>query len=171
MYQIGDLIHYGDTGVCRITDIKLLDIARSGDERLYYVLDPLYQACSISTPVENNRIFMRPIISKEEAERLIDMIPSIHAEAYHSRVQRELVEHYESSLKTHDCEVLIRLTMSIHAKKQTLLEDHKKMGAVDESFMKKAEHLLFSELSAALDIPIAHVPEYIESRVDAIRAK
>ncbi|WP_410771302.1 CarD family transcriptional regulator [Fontibacillus sp. BL9] len=170
MYRIGDLIHYGDTGVCRITEIKPLDISNSGDAKLYYILDPLFEDCGISTPVENNKIFMRPIISKVEAERLIAKIPFIHVEAFYSREMRQLSDHYKKSLNSHICEDLIELTMSIYAKKQELGEQNRKIGSLDESVMKRAEDLLFGELSAALDIPKEKVPDYIASRVDAIKA-
>ena len=167
MYQVGDIILYGNTGVCKVTDIKPLDISKSGQEELYYILKPLFHDYEVSTPVENNKIFMRPIISKEEAERIIDLIPSMQAEAFHSRETRELTGHYEASFLTHNLEDLIQLTMSIYAKKQALEGQNKKIGALDEGFRKRAEELLFGELSAALGIPKEKVQEYIASRVEA----
>ncbi|WP_040951777.1 CarD family transcriptional regulator [Gorillibacterium massiliense] len=171
MFQLGDLIFYGDTGVCRITDIKPLDISNSGQDELYYILKPLFQDYEISTPVENNKIFMRPILSKEAAERLIDRIPSIHAEVYNSRETRELTAHYEASIMTHNCEDLIQLAMSIHAKKRELEDQNKKIRTLEEGYMKRAEDLLFGELSASLRIPKEKVPDYIDSRVGAINHK
>ena len=114
---------------------------------------------------------MRPVISKEEAEKLINTIPTIQAEAYHTRVLSDLSRHYEEILKTHDCADLIELTMSIYAKKQMVEEQKKKFGSVDERFMKKAEELLFGELSAVLGIPRSEVSKYIASRVDALNAE
>lgn len=165
MYHTGDLVIYGNTGVCRISDIKALDYMKTGNEQPYYILTPLFQNCTISAPVNNPKVFMRPIISKEEAQQLIDEIPSIHAEAYHSHVLRQLTDHYEALLDTHDCRSLIELTMSIYTKKQFLLKQKKKFGAIDERFMKRAEDLLFGELSAALDIPRDRISEYIQNRL------
>lgn len=165
MFKVGDLILYGSTGVCRITDITARDLSCEDEDQLFYTLIPLYQNVTISTPVNNTRIFMRPIISKDEAERLIAMIPTIRAEAYHSQILQELTEHYEKSLKTYDCTELIELTMSIYAKKQYVEHQKRKFGAVDERFMKRAEGLLFGELAAALDIPKESVPDYIVGRI------
>ena len=74
MYNVGDLVFYGSTGVCRIVEIKKPNAVKEKEERLYYTLKPLYQECMISTPVDNDKVFMRPIITKEEAERIIDTI-------------------------------------------------------------------------------------------------
>ncbi len=165
MFKVGDLILYGGTGVCRVKEITTRDFSGAGDKQLFYTLIPLYQDCTISTPVNNRKIFMRAILSKAEAENLIDMIPTISAEAYHSPVLRELTDHYEASLKTHDCADLIELTMSIYAKKEYMEQQKLKFGAVDERFMKRAEELLFGEFAAALDIPKESVPDYIAERV------
>ncbi|MGE4485099.1 MAG: CarD family transcriptional regulator [Oscillospiraceae bacterium] len=166
MYQVGDFILYGSTGVCRVTDIVTRDLAGVGKKQLYYVLNPLYQNCVISTPVNATKVFTRPIITKDEAERLIDTIPTIRAEAYHSRIAGQLSEHYEASLKTHDCADLIELTMSIYAKKKFAEQQKRKFGSIDERFMKCAEELLYGELAAALAISKDKVPEYIAERVN-----
>jgi CarD family transcriptional regulator len=128
MYKTGDLILYGSTGVCRVTDIAMYDLPGAGKDQLYYVLQPLYHNCIISTPVDTKKVFMRPIISKDEAERLIDMIPSIKADAYHSHVLRQLEEHYKASLKTYECADLIKLTMSIYTKKRVAEQQKHKSG-------------------------------------------
>ncbi len=165
MYQIGDLVLYGGTGVCRVDDTREQTFPGTGEKRLYYVLKALYTDCVISVPVDSDKVFMRPIISREEAERIIEEIPQVHAKAYHSRISRELSEHYEEILKSHDCTSLVELTMSIWAKKQQFLEQKRKFGTVDERFLRRAEELLFGELAAALDIPRDQVQAYIASRL------
>ncbi len=165
MYHIGDLILYGGTGVCKVVDIKALDGPGTENQQPFYVLEPLYQKLTLFAPVGTTKVYMRPIISKNEAERLIDMIPTIRAEAFHSRILRELTERYEASLNTHDCAELIELSMSLYAKKQSVEQEKRKFGAVDERFMKRAEDLLFGELAAALDIPKESVPAYISQRI------
>ena len=57
------------------------------------------------------------------------------------------------------------MLMSIHAKKQQLRIEKKKLGAIDERFMKEGEALLFGELAAALDIQLQEVPRYIQKRL------
>ena len=165
MYEIGELIFYGDAGVCRVTDIAAQELPGTEVNQLCYVLKPLYHDYIISIPVNSTKVFMRPIISKQMAEQLIDMIPSIQGQACHGRAF-ELAGRYEASIKSYDCAELIELTMSLYAKKQDLEQQKRKFRAVDERFMKRAEELLFGELAAALGIPKSEVPKYIASRVE-----
>lgn len=165
MYHVGELILYGNMGVCRVTDVKEMSYTGDHVPRQYYILKSLSQDCVISAPVRENKVFMRPIISKMEALSLIDKIPSMHAESYDSSLFKELTEHYQQSIETHDCRDLIEMTMSIYAKKQRLEQQHKKFGSIDERFMKKAEDLLFGELAAALEIPRDQVPGFIQERL------
>ncbi len=170
MYQIGELVLYGSTGVCKVAEIKEQSFPSTGETRLYYVLRPLYENCVISAPVDSEKVFIRPIISRDEAERIIGRIPYIKVKTYHSRVSRELSEQYETILKSHSCDSLLELTMSIYMKKQALLAQNRKFGTVDERFLKRAEDLLFGELAAALDIPKSEVQSYIASKLEEAKA-
>ncbi len=168
MYEVGQLVQYGSTGVCKITEIKKQDFPEVG-QRLYYVLHPLYQSCVISVPVDSTKVFMRPIISREEAERLIAGIPSLRCQAFHGRAARDLAAHYETLLERHDCQDWMELTMSIHAKKESMQQQKRRFGSVDERFLKQGEDLLFGELAAALDIPREEVQQYITARVESLK--
>lgn len=165
MYKTGDLIIYGGNGVCRVMDITERSMTGTDHEQLYYVLMPLYQNCTIYVPTNNTKVFMRPIISKEEAEQLIDKIPTIRAEAYHSPVVSKLSGHYNALLETNECSDLLELCMSLHTKKQAAEQEKRKFGAMDEKFMKRAEDRLFGELAAALDIDREDVEGYITDRI------
>ena len=164
MFQTGDFVVYGRTGVCRVEGIQ------QGEKGMeYYALTPLYQNCWILAPV-NGKVFMRSIISREEAQALIDALPTFEAKAYESKGVRELTEHYQTAIATHDCGELFRLNMSIYAKKKTAQREKKKFGAIDERFMKEGEALLYGELAAALDIPIDEVQSYIAQRLSQAAA-
>jgi len=170
MYKINDLIVYAKTGVCKITAITRPQESSFDRDQLYYVLQPLYQDYKIYTPVNSN-VFMRPIISAEEADRLIEMIPTIQAEAYYNKRIQGLVQHYEAVINEHNCEDLIELVMSIYAKRQIFQQQKRKLGQIDARFMKRAEELLFGELAMALGMPIDEVHEYIAARVEASNNK
>lgn len=161
MFQTGDLVIYQNMGVCRIADVTVpsFDSARE-----YYLLEPLNARGTIFIPVDAD-VFIRPVISREEAERLIDTIPSIEAEAFGSTALKEITQHYSDALHTHECADLIELVMSIYDKKRVRAEQNQKFGTVDESYMKRAEELLYGEFAVALDMPKEDVRAYIEKRV------
>ena len=73
MYEIDDLIMYGSTGVCKVSDITKPDFAGSDEDRLYYVLEPLYQSGVIYAPVDNEKVHMRPVISEDEAKNVLEI--------------------------------------------------------------------------------------------------
>lgn len=168
MYKPGDMIIYGSTGVCRVKEITTPDFEKDKSKQ-YYALEPVYQDGVIYTPVDT-KVFMRAVITKEAANALIDQIPAMQTEAYHNSVLRELEEHYNEYLKSHDCGDLLELGRSIYIKRKELLSQHRKFGAVDERFMKRAEDLLYGELAVALEIDKNQVEAYIAERVDSKKA-
>ena len=167
MFCEGEYVVYGDLGVCRVEGVTQRRFEGLDAAHLYYVLAPVYQGGVLYIPADNPRIFLRAVISAEGATRLIDAIPTIEGEAFHSRSAQELSVHYEQALRTHDCADLIRLTASIYAKKQDLASRKKRMGRVDEHFMKKAKDSLNGEFAIALGIPREDVPAYISRRIAA----
>ena len=165
IYQVGNYIIYGVTGVCKIKEIRKMRLPNSKIEKEYYVLEPLHDNSTIFAPTDSQKIFMRPIISKNTANNLLDSIPDINPDVFHSSKMRELTEYYESAINKYDCKELIKLTMSAYKKKKNALDNKGKFGAIDQKYMNKAETLLFGELSCALDIPKDKVAEYIENRI------
>ena len=158
MYQPGELVIYRRTGVCRVERIETRE-----DGQKFYALTPLYQSCAILTPVAG-KVFMRPILTRRQAEELIDRIPSLRRAPREGAV-RDLTEGYQASIATHDCADLVGLLTSIYAKKRTAEREKRKFGAVDERFLQEGEALLHGELAAALDIPVEEVPAYIRGRL------
>ena len=129
MYQVGELIVYGGTGVCRVE--------------------------AVETPQQRG----------PEAEALIDAIPGMHAEACHERNFTQLAARYQQALGSHSCADLIELVMSIYAKKQYAESRKRRFTQLAARFMKRAETLLYGELSVALGIPFEEVQPYISSRM------
>lgn len=166
MYQIGELIVYGAEGVCRVEAVGPLDMhgAQRGVE--YYTLSPLYRDGKIFTPVDT-KVFIRPVMSREEAQELIARIPDIPEEIYENSNPRLLKEHYQTYLKNYDCEDLLRLIRAVYAKERSVAEKGRHLGQVDERSKRRAEEMLHGELAAALGLPVDEVPDYIRNIVEA----
>ena len=164
MFAPGELIYCGRRGVCRVENIEEIE------GRPYYHLEPLYYTCTIHTPVDG-KVFMRPVMTKAEAEALVDLIPNVEAPPVQSKAIRELVGRYQAKINTHEAAELLAMLMSIHAKKRQLSAEKKKLGAIDERFMKEGEALLFGELAAALNIQPQEVPQFIQKRLGERRCE
>lgn len=167
MFQPGDLVVYGATGVCRVCSIGRPDLAGADRSKEYYCLEPLHQAGVIYAPVGNPKVSIRPVITREEANALIDRIPGMQPAVYRGATIQALTQQYQAAVHSHDCEKLVGLVMSIYNKQQQAAVQNRRLGMVDERYMKQAEQILHGELSAALDIPLEQVPAYIAQRVEA----
>ena len=165
MYQIGEQIVCGGEGVCRVVAIGPLDMRGAQKGAQYYTLTPVHRVGKIFVPVDSS-VYTRPIMTREEAEALIDRIPEIPEEIFENSNPRVLNEHYQAYLKSYDCENLVRLIRSVYAKGRSAAERGRHLGQVDERNMKRAEEMLHGELAAALDIPVDQVKEYITRRVE-----
>ncbi len=163
MFQPGDLVVYGVTGVCRVEEICKPNLNRD-PQREYYLLKPLYQDGVIYSPVDNTKLPIRHIITAQEAEELIDAIPSFRAEASRANTLQALAQHYQSMVRSSDHRDLVEMVMSIYTKQQQAAAQHRRLGSLDEQYMKQAERLLYGELAAALSIPFDEVQPYIARR-------
>ena len=73
---------YGNTGVCEVMDYATPDLPGMPRGTKYYVLRPLFQSGTIYCPVEQPKVFMRPVMNREEAEELVALIPTISVEPF-----------------------------------------------------------------------------------------
>lgn len=167
MYQVGALIVYGAEGVCRVESVGPLEMRGAQKGTSYYTMAPLFRAGKIFTPVDTT-VYTRPVMTREEAEALIDRIPEIPAEVYESNNPRLLNEHYQALLKSYDCVDLVRLIRAIYAKGRGAAQRGRHLGQVDERTFKRAQDMLHGELAAALGIAPDQVAEYISRRVEEL---
>lgn len=165
MYQVGDIVVYGSKGVFRIDHIGIPDIEWLNADRPYYTLSPLYREEKVFTPVDTS-VFMRPIMTKNEADDFILQIPDIHAEEFECKNPHVLQSYYQTALESHDRLALVKIIKKTHEKKLHAERSGKKMAQIDEKYMKKAENILHEELAAALDIEKESVADYIKEQID-----
>ncbi len=166
MFNPGDLIVYGNSGVCRVESIGTPERGVSDKSAQYYTLCPLYSSETIYTPVDTG-VFMRPIISREEAQQFVEQIAFAEATVFEKQNLSLLKEQYNAVMKTHNCEDLLCLVKSVYEKNIDAQQRGKKLGQMDQQYWKRAEELLHGELAAALDIPMENIAAYI---VDAVAA-
>ena len=78
MYEKGQYIVYGIRGVCQVADIITIDHPIGPKGRLYYELHPYNQKDGkIVTPVDSEKTITRLLLTRPEAEALIQEIPQI----------------------------------------------------------------------------------------------
>ena len=71
MFEIGSLLIYDTTGVCKVLEIGVpCGLPVANKDRMYYKLAPVFGSGTIYIPVDT-KVFMRKVITHEEAEALI----------------------------------------------------------------------------------------------------
>lgn len=161
MYAVGDKIIYGSSGVCTVVEICTPNFSRAEWGKKYYKLRPVYGSETIYAPVDT-KAFMRPVMTRGEAEALIARIPEIEEYTIKSHSMTALRQEYEECFRDHNCESYVRLAKGIYRKGV----DGKKLGQTDQRYMKRAEDTLHGELAVALEITPAEVPAYIQAALE-----
>ena len=98
MFNRGEKVFYGQTGVCIVEDIseKAFNKNLKG---LYYTLRPIYQHNNIIyAPACSNKIFIRKIISEYEAQKLIETVPKLYKKALEEQTEEDYIN---AKLKMH----------------------------------------------------------------------
>ncbi len=157
MFQTGDKIIYGSSGVCEVIEICTPNFSREERGKKYYKLRPVYSSETIYAPVDGS-VFMRPVMTRQEAEALIARIPDIEGQELTGHSITVLRQQYEEFFRDHNCETYIRLVKGVYTKGRS-----RKLGQTDQRYMKRAEDVLYGELAVALDIAPAQVPAYIQA--------
>ena len=151
MFQVNDVIIYGTQGVCKITGTE--EKALSGTKKTYFVLKPVSDhGATIFVPTDNVLALkkMRPLLTKEEIDQLIDSMPGENGEWITNENERR--EHYKSILAKGDHLELIKMIKAIYAHKKQREAEGKRLHMSDERFFKDAEQILYHEFQYVLDL-------------------
>lgn len=165
MFHKGEYIVYGSSGVCEVVDVGRMDMSGAAKGKLYYTLLPVYSNGSrIYTPVDNEKIAMRTVLSKEEALGFVEQIPEIEPLWVSDEKKRE--EIYSQTMKTCSHIAWTKIIKTLYLRQKTRLEGGKRLASVDERYLKLAEDSLYGELAIALGIEKEEVEKFIVSYID-----
>ena len=164
MFLKGEYVVSGNKGVCLVEDITSLDISGVDKEKMYYILKPCYLAAStVYVPVDSPASSMRPILTREEAERLIEAIPGIPELIVQN--EKFIEQDYKECMKSNRCEEWVKIIKTIYSRKQKRLQAGRKETAVDGKYFKIAEDNLYGELAIALNMERSEVCNYITEQL------
>ncbi len=162
MYSVGEKVIYGENGVCTVSKVAPLESSGASD-KLFYHLEPLIGSGVYFTPVDSGA-YMRPIISRAEAEALIDAIPSIEPAICRDNRFTHVDAFYKELFRQHSCEALVAIVKGLYLR----MNEKKTRSSRAESTMKRAKDILHGELSIALDMEVCEVENYIRDRLQAV---
>lgn len=165
MFKENDYLVY-KRDVCKVVGFK--KHRKTGED--YYVLAPLGDASLIiKVPADNKLGFIRKVLSKSEAEKLILSIPEISE--LDNMEDRFIEKTYKKLLYSGTHEDLIVIIKTTFLRNQNRLENNKKAGDKDTKYFKLAEKYLYNELSVSLGKSYDETKEYVLDKVQKLKNK
>lgn len=165
MFEIGEYVIYGNNGVCKIEEISLMTLPGINESKNYYTLKPVYENSKIFAPVDT-KVYMRDLVTSDEIDALIQTIPSIEDVEFDNKNVRGQQEYYKKLLDTHSCIDLLTIIKNIGNKKEKAAENGKRLGQVEEKYLKIAKDLVDEEFSLVLGISKNEVESYINDVIN-----
>ena len=161
MFNVGQKIVYGENGVCTVEKIEPLGMTGASRDKLYYHLTPLIGSGTYFAPVDS-LAYMRPVMSREEADALIDSMPGIEPAVCNDNRFNHVDAFYKELFRQHSCEALVSIVKGLHRR----MSEKKSRSSRAETTMKRAKDILHGELSIALGMDVGQVEEYIRDRLE-----
>ena len=164
MFAIGDSVVYGFDGVYVITEYTASPINKD-DKRVFYVLRPAFGMGNtmIVTPSEGGATPIRSVMTRKEAEALLDRVEAIdEVEVNKERNRREVYREVLGRCNAEDCVSIIK---TVRRRRREFMAQKRRLSETDTDFESRARHCLFSELAHAMGISFAEVEKIVIDRL------
>ncbi len=165
MFNVGDFVVYGNAGVCKVDEIGPLVKMNFPKEKIFYTLVPVYSKGSkVFTPVDSEKVILRPVLSKKDAKELIYEMDEVKEMDIQDNKKREEV--FKQCIRDCDCRDLVKVIKTIYQRKKERIAEGKKVTAGDEKILHMAEDNLNRELAVALDVEMSIVEEFLDKKIE-----
>jgi len=169
MFAVNDYVIYGDSGVCKVEAICTPKISGIDQDALYYMISTVgLNSTTIYVKVDNIKVSVRKILTRDEAEKLIDSMPSVESIWTNDEKARERL--FTQAVRSSDCRDWVKIIKTIHLVNVERIDKGRLKGRIGEVYARDAKEKLFGELSLSLGIPRQDVEEYILKRVNELES-
>ncbi len=165
VYNIGDVIFYYSTGICRVEDIGDPGVGLPTHTD-YYTLQPLSanHREMIYVPVDT-KAFMRPAVNRSRAEEYLDMVKDLRPKYPESRNPKAVQDFYTELMQTYDNRNLLQIIVSLVAKKREVAAKNKSLNQTQSSFLRRAQEMVYNEFAYALGKDRDEIADIIEKSI------
>lgn len=162
MYKANDYLVY-KKDVCKVKEVRKNNMTGLD----YYILVPIDDdTLIIDVPTDNRMGWIRDIISKEDAEELINNIPSI--QPLKNIDEKNIENTYKNLIYNGNHEDLIKIIKTAYLRNEERIKNKKKTSDKDSNYFNRAEKYLYTELSIVLDKTYEETKEYIVNKVQEL---
>lgn len=167
MFQIGEVVAYGATGICTVEDVKVLSLSRGRTDRQeYYILRPLAApTCITYIPTANEALTakMRRVYTAEEIDTIILLSKGAQLEWVEDTRRR--TEQFNQVVAKGITPELMKLIACLYTEKKSRVGSGKKFCGTDEKILSSAERIVNEEFAYALKIAPKDVSAYIADKL------
>lgn len=158
MFTSDTYVRYGAKGIFQVQEI-IEKKGRHNTREFWYVLHSLKNGIetSVTTPVINTCI--RQILDKETIQELIDEIPTL--ETIWSENKSLRYESFQKVIESGSARKLAQLAKTLYLIRDEKELCGKQIAERDREYLKRAEDLLFEEISMVFDIQQSEVKDLI----------
>ncbi len=155
-YEVGSYIMHESSGVCRVKSIEERALSGKGSERLYYLLEPVFQSGSqVITPVDGAKQRIRDVITPEDVSKIESDISGL--EILEAANERQMAEVYKEHIAAFEPMELARIVKTVFVRRRKRMEAGKKVMSQDEKALAVAGRKLYEEMAFVLKEPVEEV--------------
>ena len=151
MFSVGELLIYGTNGVCRVDEVcsSPFDAA---DTRLFYKLTPTPDRANlvIYTPIDNEKVVIRPLMSEREARELLDSLSEIGVIVVPLEKKRRDI--YRELVATAEPKVYVSIIKTVAQRREEFKRTRRRLPDIDNDAEHIAKTGLYGELAAVLGL-------------------
>lgn len=162
MFQVGDIIIYSAHGICHIDNIcekTFGDITKK-----YYELHPLADCkLRINVPVDNNKLAMLELMSKCEAEEILESFRTMGVNWIDTNTERNQI--YSGIVKTGNRKEITKIVNTLMRKKYIAEVNGKRFCEQDNRLLISIKNILFAEIAMTLGTTIEDINDKVISLI------
>lgn len=164
MYELNEILVYGNNGVCKVVDIRKEQF--KGSPAMYYILSPIFSRQSaLYVPIENTTLSskLRPVMLKETLHEM--MLEAKSSEAVWENNDRVRGEKFHTILANGLSSELLKVLKSLVIHKNELKQTVKKLHNADERTLAICEKVVGEEYAYAFGVDVDDALSHIENEL------
>ena len=167
MFATDDYVFYESGGICKIEAILTSPLEGMPAEKLYYVVRSVHDSNGVMyVPVDNENIYLRPLLNRQGAELIMSQIPK--AIPFEEPNAKQLRNRFVEAMHTHEPMEWVRVIMTVRRRMGEKGKGVRRISETERSFYDSAKQFLFTELSLALGVSGKEIEETVLSHLDSV---
>ena len=149
MFQKNEYVFYESGGICKIADIQISPLEHMPPNTEYYVMQSLHDSNGVMyIPVNSEQVFLRRLLNREEAERLLGQIVTVEpiAECNAKQLRSKFID----AMRAHEPIEWVRVIKTVYQRKSNPERRTQRLSETERSFDANAKRYLCTELAIAL---------------------